>query len=192
MSITVLRWADHLPTPWKNGSGSTREVAAAPPGSGLADFDWRVSIADVEAAGPFSAFPGVNRVIMLVDGHDMLLTVDGTDHRLTPARPFAFSGDTAVSCRLPSGPTRDINVMTRQGRTTATMSVLDVQTHRDIAAHPDETLLVIALSGQLTVPITESNQATLERLDAVRLEEAGEFRIRGHGTLAEIRITPTH
>ncbi|WP_127355718.1 HutD/Ves family protein [Actinacidiphila soli] len=188
MSATVLRFLDYPRTPWKNGSGSTRQVAAAPPGSGLADFDWRVSIADVGAEGPFSVFPGVDRVIMLIDGPGMLIAVDGTEHRLAPFAPFAFSGHSTVSCRLPGGPTRDVNVMTRRDRATASVKVADVFTHRDIAAHCGETLLVLLLSGQLALSVSESGERALDRLDAVRQQGPGDIRILGHGTVAEIRI----
>ena len=37
------------PTPWKNGLGQTRELACWPPGAGLDDFEWRVSVATVAA-----------------------------------------------------------------------------------------------------------------------------------------------
>ena len=55
-------------TPWKNGGGTTRQVACWPPGAGSDDFDWRVSIATIAASGPFSTFPGIDRTIMLLDG----------------------------------------------------------------------------------------------------------------------------
>lgn len=42
--------------PWKNGGGITTEIAIAPPGATLDAFDWRISTARVEAAGPFSRF----------------------------------------------------------------------------------------------------------------------------------------
>ena len=41
----------HLPRdarvarPWKNGGGTTREVAVSPEGAGLDDFAWRISLA---------------------------------------------------------------------------------------------------------------------------------------------------
>ena len=34
--------------PWKNGQGVTLELAIAPPGAGLDDFDWRISSARVD------------------------------------------------------------------------------------------------------------------------------------------------
>ena len=60
-------------TPWKNGGGSTRELVCWPPGAGTDDFGWRVSVARIAAAGPFSAFAGVDRQIMLLDGDGVTL-----------------------------------------------------------------------------------------------------------------------
>ena len=52
----LLSAARRAAVPWKNGGGVTREVAAHPAGASLEDFDWRVSTAEVRAAGPFSGF----------------------------------------------------------------------------------------------------------------------------------------
>ncbi|ODV41161.1 hypothetical protein AWV79_00775 [Cupriavidus sp. UYMMa02A] len=106
------------PTPWKNGGGTTREVAVWPPDAGLDEFAWRISVADIAADGPFSAFAGIDRQIVLLDGAGVRLrAADGSfDHRLaTIGEPFAFSGDVAVDATLIAGATRDFNVMTRRG-----------------------------------------------------------------------------
>jgi environmental stress-induced protein Ves len=112
---TVLRGADLPVTPWRNGGGSTREVAAHPPGA--ADFTWRVSLADVAAPGPFSAFDGVDRTIVLLAGPAMQVEVAGDRHDLFRHVPFAFDGGAPTSCAVPGGPTHDLNVMTRRGLT---------------------------------------------------------------------------
>ena len=105
------------PRPWKNGGGSTREIACWPPGAGLDDFDWRVSIASVAASGPFSRFAGVDRTIMLLKGDGLRLQAPGLDHRLdTLHAPFAFSGDTALDCTLLGGESTDLNAMSRRTR----------------------------------------------------------------------------
>ena len=89
--VAVLRAAEREAAPWKNGGGVTREVAAHPADSGLDGFHWRVSLADVAQGGPFSVFPGVDRVITVVRGAGMVLTVDGVEHRVDRRyRPFAF------------------------------------------------------------------------------------------------------
>ena len=67
--LTIHRFDRHsLPaTPWKNGGGLTREIVCMPHGGGLDSFDWRVSIAHIASNGPFSTFPGVDRVITLLE-----------------------------------------------------------------------------------------------------------------------------
>ncbi len=112
-------------TPWKNGGGTTREIACQPIGAGMDSFDWRVSIATIAAAGPFSAFPGVDRVIVLLDGAGVRLLGGGIDHRLdTPGVPFVFSGDVALGCELLGSASTDFNVMVRRGQVQAEVRVL--------------------------------------------------------------------
>jgi hypothetical protein len=100
--------------PWKNGQGSTLEIAIDPPGSGLsgAPFNWRLSIATVAASGPFSRFPGYERSIMLIEGNGMTIDagIDGL-FELTRFKPVAFSGDWHVTGHLADGPVRDFNLM---------------------------------------------------------------------------------
>ena len=50
---------------WRNGGGRTRELLAWPD---AADWKVRVSVADVESDGPFSAFPGVQRWFAVLEG----------------------------------------------------------------------------------------------------------------------------
>ena len=147
--MTLRRFAvDSLPvTPWKNGGGSTCEIACWPPGAGLADFAWRLSIASIALSGPFSVFAGVDRSIMLLDGDGVhLLSVPSTDstqtgqvdidHRLdTPLQPFSFTGDNAVHCTLLGGPSRDFNVMTRRGEWHADVQVLSSSVSTQAAPH---------------------------------------------------------
>ena len=104
-------------SPWKNGGGSTREIACWPPGAGMEAFGWRISVATIDQPGPFSAFAGVDRQIMLLDGDGVHLRGEGIDHVLDARwQPFAFSGDVALGCSLLGGTSTDFNVMARRGR----------------------------------------------------------------------------
>ena len=131
--------------PWKNGGGSTREIASWPPGAGFDGFDWRVSIASIAASGPFSVFAGVDRSIMLLDGDGVHLQGPGLDHRLDrPHQPFAFSGDLALDCRLLGGASSDFNVMSRRSRMRAELQVLHGAAELPRAAHG----LLLSLRGR--------------------------------------------
>lgn len=147
MSLHAFDTAALPVTAWKNGGGSTREIACWPPGAGLGDFEWRLSIATIAASGPFSVFPGIERTIMLLAGDGVQLrSADGTlDHRLaTLHRPFAFSGDVALVCTLLGGASSDFNVMARRGRWRAKLQVLESAALLDSASHG----MLLALRGQ--------------------------------------------
>jgi uncharacterized protein len=107
-------------SPWKNGGGTTRELLAWP----SAD-DWfiRVSVADVERDGPFSAFPDVERHFAVLEGEGVELESVGAIRR-TDA-PVAFDGAETRNCRLLAGATRDLNVMIRRDRGRGFLQRLD-------------------------------------------------------------------
>jgi environmental stress-induced protein Ves len=102
--------------PWKNGGGSTQELACWPPGADMNSFEWRVSLATVDRPGPFSVFPGIDRQIMLLGGDGLHLRSPGWEHRLEQRwQPFAFSGDDAVDGAMLGGTSKDFNLMQRRG-----------------------------------------------------------------------------
>jgi uncharacterized protein len=113
----LLQPADYARMPWKNGGGQTTEIAAHPVGASLADFAWRVSIAEITADGPFSGFAGVDRTLVLLSGFGVRLA--GTAHKAelrVPYEPYSFSGDDETACVLVDGPVRDFNLMLRRTR----------------------------------------------------------------------------
>lgn len=146
------------PSPWKNGGGSTRELACWPPGAGMDSFEWRVSVATIAASGPFSAFAEVDRQIMLLDGDGVQLsTADNTlNHALVERwQPFAFSGDVAVDCQLQGGTSTDFNLMLRRGAWQGDVEVIN-QTCQP-GSTPAGLCLVLAGMWQVT-PSGESGQ----------------------------------
>ncbi|WP_328752922.1 HutD family protein [Streptomyces sp. NBC_00285] len=196
MGGDALRWSEYRRVPWKNHGGTTREVAAGTVHAPLAStepadgFDWRVSVADVDARGPFSAFPGIDRVITLVEGEGMVLTVDGTPHPVGPLSPFAFSGDAVTDCQLEAGAVRNMNVMTRRSRATARVRIITVTSRgTEMACAAGETLLAMAVTEGIAVGGPDGRETTLGRLDCVRHEGPVALTLRGDGTVVGIRIT---
>jgi hypothetical protein len=112
--------ADHVAAqPWRNGGGLTRELLRLP--AEAATWDLRISLADIEADGPFSPFPGIERHFAVIAGEGVRLQFRHRILALVPGDPpLAFDGAEAPGCALTDGATRDLNVMVdrRAGRAT--------------------------------------------------------------------------
>ncbi|RST04934.1 HutD family protein [Streptomyces sp. WAC07149] len=190
--IRILRAADRTAAPWKNGGGVTREIAARPEGAGTADFAWRVSLAEVEADGPFSSFPGVDRILTLAEGAGMDLTVGGA-RRLVDERyaPQHFPGDRPTDCRLLGGPVVNFNVMYHRDRVRARTAV--VRGELALTALPDETLVVVALEGPAALhrPGFPDARTEFGPYDAVLLREFPACVIRTEGRVAVVGMHAT-
>lgn len=201
--MEIIRFADIHPEPWRNGGGVTRELASHPKAASAQDgtWDWRVSIADVAKAGDFSTFPGMERVITIIDGDLMLLTVDGSEHPLEKYRPFRFSGEAASSATLPTGDVRDLNIIARIGAFKGYTSIVEISKKR---AQPVlDGQLAILLEGKATVapgateedasdggnPATSAGEPVeLSRYDAVVGSATRSPEISGRGFVAVISI----
>lgn len=123
--MPILSPADFTAVPWKNGRGTTLELARHPAEGA---FAWRLSIADVVEEAPFSPFPGYDRTILVLEGAGIRLGFeDGETIELTrESAPFSFSGDRALVGGPLAGPTRDFNLMVDPARFTAWIEILGV------------------------------------------------------------------
>ncbi|KVC98125.1 histidine utilization protein HutD [Burkholderia ubonensis] len=201
LAAALIRAADLVASPWKNGGGVTREIAAhfpkgtpfgAPPGAALDAFAWRVSVADVAAAGPFSHFEGVDRTLVLLSGAGMTLAAaDGARHVLdAPLARADFAGETAIDATLHDGPTRDFNLMTRRATTRGSVAVWRAGTHRIARA---DTVLLFCANGTVQVAL-DGATCTLEELDTLRLDglqRALDVAVSGDGALLAVSLDAT-
>jgi environmental stress-induced protein Ves len=183
--LGVVRFADLTPVPWRNGGGLTREVVSVL-GSGPQGFDWRISIADVNEPGRFSSFPGVARIITVVEGEGMDLVIDGVEHSLGPYEPLGFDGASPASCSRLAGPVRDLNVMTRSDRLSGTVAIRNLSKTRPIAV--DGSQVLVLLTGSAVVVGADGHRAELHRLDAVCPRGEHVRLIEGSGRAAVVRI----
>lgn len=108
--------------PWKNGQGATHEIAVHPTNASLDNFAWRISLAQVNAPGPFSVFPDCDRTLCVVKGGPLVLSVAnaGPVH-IEVDHPFSFPADVHTEATALEERVLDFNVMVRRGHFRATV-----------------------------------------------------------------------
>jgi environmental stress-induced protein Ves len=148
--LRIIRSADYPTRPWKNGGGTTRDIAVSPPGASLDDFVWRLSLAQVDRDGPFSRFDNVERTLVLLSGA-MSLHEQGRRIELVRHQPVVFEGERAIAATINGGSTLDFNVMTRRGRARHVVRRESFSRQVSLAASAGKTLALFALDDGLTV-----------------------------------------
>lgn len=172
----LVRFADCPPVPWKNGAGTTRELWARRDAAGEPLV--RISVAEIRGTQGFSSFPGIDRVILQLDGPPMVLTVDGVRHPLSPRSPLAFAGEAAVHCEADDmTPAHDLNLMCRRGSYAPSMKRLQTAPGASLSLGADGAITgLLALAPcHLTLPV----DARLAAYDLIIAE--GSFALKTDG-----------
>jgi len=166
--------------PWKNGAGTTLEVARADDAT-TARMLWRVSIADVVDDGPFSTFDGYRRIISVLDGDGMLLTVDNVRSRpLRRHDSFSFDGGAVTNCELLSGPIRDFNVIFASDRIVGRMRWAAVRGSEHVESMAETLLVYNAADAAVRVePAADANAEADANAVAVSFEPGDCLRMDG-------------
>lgn len=191
MHARVLRSADYRRMRWKNGGGWTTELAALP--ADAPAFDWRVSIAQIDADGAFSPFPGCDRHIALLEGHGMVLHLDDAEPvRLDQRLRFVpFAGEASAHGKLLAGPVRDFNVMARRDACRAEVLVRPLVGPM-VFLPEDATWFVYLASGNATLKSADTAQALEAGDSALLLPDSGNQRvvIDGGGEVIIAKFVP--
>lgn len=169
--MKIIRAIDCRTTRWKNGGGSTTEIAIEPSGASLESFDWRISMAQVASDGPFSEFPGIDRTLAVISGSGLQLSIAGKP-AMTLDRgsdPVQFPGDVASSARLLSGEITDLNIMSRRQRFSHRLMRVQEPVSGDFDG--DDVAVAISLNG------------------STRLSSVGNIVLLGHGDAAVLSRT---
>lgn len=144
-----LRASDSKRVPWKNGLGTTLEIATDARHVGD-PWTWRLSIADVVASGPFSQFEGCERFIACLDGGGMrLVTKSGVVEVPRDGAALRFSGDDATRGELRGSPCRDLNLIVQRARWSAALELVCGDAERETPSVT--TLLVHVVTGAASV-----------------------------------------
>ena len=182
----MRKWSksDYQNMPWKNGGGSTTELAIFPQGASLDDFVWRLSTASVNTSGPFSHFAQIDRSLAILSGEGLILHSDGeqcprTSVSLTPeSLPYRFTGETATSAELISGAVLDLNMMTRRDVCQHFMQRLTSGEHFVAATEAQQTLLYCATGKAMIQLIGELQAGDLMLLEEEHEHAGIKFQIK--------------
>lgn len=185
--------ADYRVMPWKDGGGTTTEMAIHPPEATVqGGFAWRFSSARVAASGPFSAFPGMARSLALGEGAGLILDLEGVGRlRLKhPLEVIQFSGGVAAQATLIQGPVTDLGLIHDPERFRGALEVRALTADATSLTLAPTTLLH-ALGGPVGV---DPLGLTLAPGDTLRLEEAGRKvglrALAGPARVAVVILTP--
>jgi environmental stress-induced protein Ves len=147
----LIRANDYQRERWKNGLGWTREITHSYSNShSPGDWDWRLTIAEIEEDAPFSRFEHVDRELVLLSGNGLALHFDdGTQQVLSPPHArVRFPGERSVIGRLVDGPTQDFNLMWRRDRIDARLWHRPLVGPMVIFVEPLHTWAVYLIAGQ--------------------------------------------
>lgn len=188
---------------WRNQLGWTREIARGrigeegfqvDAGEQPGDWDWRLSIAEIERDAAFSSFPGIDRELVLLAGHGVRLRFDdGEVHELHPPHDrLRFAGERALTGELLDGPTHDFNLMWRRDRIDAELWHRPLVGAMVIFTEPHGLWAVHLLSGFAGfdaapgVPALSAGDTVLIRAGQTRLRHV----LHGGGEALMIRLAP--
>lgn len=186
--MRIIRAENYRRMRWKNGGGETAEIAVFPEGAGLDGFGWRISMAKVEAGGPFSAFPEVDRTLSILEGEGIVLDIEGRQPvTLTSASaPYRFAADAATNAELLGGPVTDLNVMTRRGRYQHKVSVREIDGSAEISLEAEQALL-FCRTGSMAIS-DEGGSKKLGRFDATIVDCGVALRIEGRAQFFVVEL----
>lgn len=185
--ITIPR-AVQRDEPWANGAGTTAVILREPDDAG-----WRVriSVAQVNDEGPFSELPATRRLLVPLDAPMTLRFADDSERRSARFGVLRFDGSPAPIGLLPDGPTRDFNLMLRDGANGDLWPRTLVDSMLLPHAEGDRWLLYVA-SGHAELRTENAPILALGAGDAALLtgtrEPADHHAIRGAGDIILVRL----
>jgi hypothetical protein len=185
--IEHLKLQHYQNMPWKNGLGLTFEIARGPHHD-TDDFDWRISMAEVEQDSEFSLFQGKQRIISVLSGAGMNLSLastatdQGQTVQVLPRTLFAFDGELRVCCGLPDGPIRDLNLIYRKARVHPRMQWILASSPQTVLSSARE-IFIFNMAPGATIEIAKHSY-DLDTLDCLKIlnpEQMLTIQLPGNG-----------
>ena len=161
-----ITFKDLAETPWKNGQGTTRQIAIHPANADISNFHWRISAATVNTVGPFSNFDNVTRSLALLTGDKITLNIQGQTVELhRDGQPVTFSGTVPTEMTDCPAPALDFGVMTNNNFAKHSLVHADFNDGQTYQRKSSTTLILALKPCQL-------DKNSLDTFDAILLSES--------------------
>jgi uncharacterized protein len=186
--MDILRESAYISVPWKNGGGLTQEIHREPPDTEV--FDWRLSLATIDAHGPFSAFDGYARTLVLVRGAGVELEF-GQHGRVrldTIGQLAAFDGGWSTGCRPIDGPSSDLNLIVSRDRGEASTRCETISTELVLPTAGWGQLFVCCIRGNVRLTNTRGVVQELAPVDVARCSPADGVIVCRPGATGPARV----
>lgn len=169
--MTFLEPSCFRKSPWKNGGGTTIDIAEANrPGHAPGDWSgllWRFGRTAIVAPGPFSDLAGCDRAQVVVRGDGLVLeSPDGEIDVRRPWSPVRFRGEDRITSRLENGPVQVVNLIADRAQFKIDLAVLIASSERHCG---HGTHILYAADTQASVKIGEK-EYTLAPDHALKLD----------------------
>jgi len=177
----LLDPAQYRSIPWTNGGGVAVDI--------LREGPFRLARTWIDTPGPFSLFPGQDRILAPIRGTGLVLERDDGP-ALDCARPFhpvAFPGEWPLRSVLPAGPVEVLNLFGERASCTISLDFSDATLPLSLA--PGATILLHASTGPATL-VLDDQPWSLASDQGLRLDPGGAASIRilsGRVAIATIR-----
>ena len=135
MRTTLLVPSSFRSSPWKNGGGTTIDIAEANrPDHVSGDWAgllWRFGRTAIVAPGPFSDLAGCDRAQVVVRGAGLVLELPhGEIDVRRPWSPVRFRGEDRITSRLESGPVEVVNLIADRAQFKIDLRVMVARSER--------------------------------------------------------------
>ena len=180
---TIIRADDLVRTPWRNGGGTTRDIASHHAGDGA--LLWQVGIADLLRDGPFSHYANCDRIFTPIAGDlPPELAFHGGPFEPCPLLvPKPFSGEWPTQSRIPS-PGQAFNAVFDRRHHAATVTVLHLAAGTTVPLPNGATLVLHTLTATLA-----ADDARLAPGDSVIAHSSLLITVIGPGVALLVTIT---
>ena len=115
MQVEVIRHAATTVTPWKNGKGIGRNIAAWPR-QAEGEFDWLIATAEMTGTVPFSSYPGIDRSLLVIAGRLLVKSTSRETVLSKDSETLEFPGEEEiVGTALDEVTMHDFNLLSKRG-----------------------------------------------------------------------------